>query len=318
MPGPAVWNGHIVFGLISVPIGLVSATERGTTPLHLVHTADGCLGRIRYRRVCERDDQEVSLGEIGRGYETPAGLVPLTDADLDNLLIATAHAIELVAFVPADRIDPRQIGAAGYYLAADNSPATARPYALLVRALKRRSKVVILKYAIRGDRERLGMLRPVGDALALNGLRWGDEVRNVERGIAPAPADVDGDELAAALELVDTLSADELDDIPDHYAQALAELVDAKAHDRELTPSGSPQPPQLVDLMAALQQSVRAAHVSRGEDGGTGPRGRAPGTRHDRLGPRHACDACPRSDPLDPTGPTWADVCLPDHRRGRR
>jgi DNA end-binding protein Ku len=125
MPGPVIWNGHITFGLISVPISLVKATERGTTPLHLVHTADGCLGRIRYRRVCELDEEEVPRQAIGRSYETPMGLVPLTDADLDNLPIATARAIELVAVVPADRIDLRQIGAAGYYLAADSSSATA-------------------------------------------------------------------------------------------------------------------------------------------------------------------------------------------------
>ncbi|MGW3200150.1 non-homologous end joining protein Ku [Streptomyces sp. NPDC001118] len=295
MPGPVIWNGHIVFGLISVPIGLVKATERGTTPLHLVHTAGDCLGRIRYRKVCELDGQTLADHQIGRGYETPSGIVPVTDADLDNLPIATARAIELVAVVPADRIDPRQIGAAGYYLTADNSPATARPYTLLVRALKRRSRVAIVKYATRGDRERLGMLRPLGDALVLNGLRWSDEVRDVERGIAPAPADVDEDELAAALELADTLSVDELGDVPDltdHYAQALAELVDAKVHDRQLTqPSGPPQRAQMVDLMAALQQSVRAARASRSEDADTVP----PGTKP----PAHV-----RSDPLDPTGPT--------------
>lgn len=279
MPGPVIWNGYITFGLISVPIGLVKATERGTTQLRLVHTANGCLGRIRYRRVCELDDQEIPLHSIGRGYETPAGLVPVTDADLDNLPIATTRAIELVAVVPADRIDPRQIGPASYYLAADASPATARPYALLVRALQRSTRVAIVKYAIRGDRERLGMLQPLGDTLLLNGLRWADEIRDVERGIAPAHADVDERELAAALELVDALSADTLDDVPDltdHYAQALAALVDAKVHGRELAPPSEPQRPQLVDLMAALQQSVHAARASRGEDGDTPPRGSRP------------------------------------------
>ena len=271
MPGPVIWTGHIVFGLISIPIGLVSAAERGTTPLHLVHTAGGCLGRIRYRKVCELDGQALSEHEIGRGYETTGGIVPLTDADLDHLPIATARAIELVAVVPADRIDPRQIGAAAYYLAADNSPATARPYTLLVRSLKRRSQVALVKYAIRGDRERLGMLRPLGDALVLNGLRWNDEVRDAERGIAPVSAVVDEGELAAALDLVDTLSVDELGDIPDltdHYAQALAALVDAKVHDRQIAQPSEP-PRQLVDLMAALQQSVHAARASRGEDPGT-------------------------------------------------
>ncbi|MFJ8113397.1 Ku protein [Streptomyces sp. NPDC096132] len=280
MPGPVIWNGHITFGQVSVPIGLVSAVERGTTPLHQVHTAGGCLGRIRDRLVCELDDQEVPLPAIGCGYETPAGIVPLADADLDSLPIATARAIELVAVVPTDRIDPRQIGAGGYYLAAIDSPSTARPYVLLVSALKRRSRVAIVKYATRGDRERLGMLRPVGDALVLNGLRWSDEIRDLEPGIAPLPADVTEDELAAALELVEVLSTDELDRIPDltdHYPQAVAELVDAKMHGHGLTqPTEPPEHVQPVDLMAALQWSIRTARASRGEDVDTGPHGTGP------------------------------------------
>ncbi|MEU1409972.1 Ku protein [Streptomyces sp. NPDC005728] len=120
-----------------------------------------------------------------------------------------------------------------------------------MRALQRRTRVAIVKYAIRGDRERLGMLRPLGDTLVLNGLRWADEIRDVERGIAPAPADVDEKELAAALELVDALTADKLDDVPDltdHYAQALAALVDTKMHDRELARPSELQRAEFVDL----------------------------------------------------------------------
>jgi hypothetical protein len=142
------------------------------------------------------------------------------------------------------------------------------------------------------------MLRSLGGALVLNGLLWRDEVRDVERGIAPGPAGVDENELAAALELVDILSADQMGDIPnltDHYAQALAELVDAKVHDRELTrPAELPRRVQLVDLMATLQQSVRAARASRGEDL------RRPHLNHRRK------PAQPRSDLLDPTAPTGA------------
>jgi DNA end-binding protein Ku len=142
-----------------------------------------------------------------------------------------------------------------------------------VRALKRRSQVAIVTHVTRGDRERLGMLRPLGDALVLNGLLWSDEVRDVERGIAPAAADVDQAELAAALELVD------IADLIDHYAQALAELVDAKVHARVLAqPSAPPQREQLVDLVAALQQSVRAARARRGEDLDSEPNGAGPGT----------------------------------------
>ncbi|MGW3424469.1 non-homologous end joining protein Ku [Streptomyces phaeochromogenes] len=268
MLGPALWSGHIVFGLVLVPIRLHAATERGATPLHLVHTTDDCLGRIRYRKVCELDEEEVAEQDMGRGFETPTGIVPISNEDLDNLPIATARAIELVAVVPADRIDPRQIGAASYYLGADRAPAAAKPYVLLREILARTARVVVVKYAVRGDRERLGILRPLHDALALHGLRWSDEIRDVEPGLAPATADVDEDELSAALALIEARSVGRLDEIPDltdHYAQALDSLIDAKVHDRPLTPQPEPQREALVDLMTALQQSVRDARAARGE-----------------------------------------------------
>ncbi|WBO69047.1 Ku protein [Streptomyces camelliae] len=141
---------------MTVPVSLVSAVKRGGTPLHLVHVAGGCYGRIRYRKVCEIEDREVADQDIGRGYETPAAIVPVTDADLDHLPLVTAHAIELLGTLPTEAIDPLRVGAASYYLAASTaSAATVRPYVLLVQALARRSQVAIVKYAVRGDRERL-------------------------------------------------------------------------------------------------------------------------------------------------------------------
>ena len=263
-----LWSGHISFGLVSVPVSLVTATAPGTTPLHLVHTAGDCFGRIRYRKICELDGQTVTEHEIGRGYELPSGtIVPLSDDELDHLPLATARTIELVGVLPASRIDPRQIGAASYFLAASSAPAGAKPYVLLVQALTRRLQVAVVKFASRGDRERLGMLRPYGDVLVLNALRWGDEVRS-PAGLPAPQADVGEDEIAAALDLIDARSVDSLDDIPDlvdHYAQALAQLIDAKIHDRSLEPPAAQARGQLVDLMAALQQSVDDARASRGE-----------------------------------------------------
>ncbi|MFG2457042.1 Ku protein [Streptomyces sp. NPDC048523] len=268
MPGPVIWSGHITFGLVTVPVSLISAVERGGTPLHLVHMAGDCYGRIRYRKVCEIEDREVPEHDIGRGYETADGsIVPISDTDLDHLPLATAHAIELLGTLPAEAIDPRQIGAASYYLAASTAPAAVRPYVLLVEALARRSQVVIVKFAVRGDRERLGMLRARQGALVLNALRWSDEIRP-PAGVAPSPAEVDEEELAAALDLIEARSVDtlaEIADLTDHYAQALDAVVEAKLHARDLTrPAESTRGPHPVDLMDMLQQSVRDAHANRG------------------------------------------------------
>ncbi|MGY5055149.1 non-homologous end joining protein Ku [Streptomyces sp. 900105755] len=258
----SIWNGAISFGLVSIPIKLVNATESHSISFRQVHTEDN--GRIRYRKFCELEDREVTQSEIGKGYEEADGtIVPITDEDLSHLPIPTARTIEIVAFVPADRIDPLQMDAA-YYLAASGAPA-AKPYTLLREALKRSNKVAIAKYALRG-RERLGMLRVVGDAIAMHGLLWPDEVRAPE-GVAP---DVDvrvrDKELDLADALMDTLGEVDLEDLHDEYREALEEVVAAKAAGE--TPPEAPEPAKggkVLDLMAALEKSVRAAKESRGE-----------------------------------------------------
>lgn len=172
----SIWNGAISFGLVSIPIKLVNATESHSISFRQIHLADG--GRVRYRKVCELDGEEVSSAEIGKGYEEADGsIIPITDADLAQLPIATAKTIEIVSFVPADEIDPLQLDAA-YYLASNGATA-AKPYTLLREALKRSRKVAIAKYALRG-RERLGMLRVVDDVIAMHGLLWPDEIRQPE------------------------------------------------------------------------------------------------------------------------------------------
>jgi DNA end-binding protein Ku len=259
----SIWNGAISFGLVSIPIKLVNATESHSISFRQIHTEDG--GRIRYRKVCELEDREVSQAEIGKGYEDADGsIIPITDEDLSHLPIPTAKTIEIVAFVPADRIDPLQMDAA-YYLQAGGAPA-AKPYTLLREALKRSNKVAIAKYALRG-RERLGMLRVVGDAIAMHGLLWPDEVRAPE-GLAPdTSVTVRDKELDLADALMDTLGEVDLEDLHDEYRDALEEVVAAKAAGE--TPPEAPAPAasgKVLDLMAALEKSVRAAKESRGEE----------------------------------------------------
>lgn len=259
----SIWNGAISFGLVSIPIKLVNATESHSISFRQIHTEDG--GRIRYRKFCELEDREVTQGEIGKGYEDADGtIIPITEEDLSSLPLPTAKTIEIVAFVPADRIDPLQMDAA-YYLQASGAPA-AKPYTLLREALKRSNKVAIAKFALRG-RERLGMLRVVGEAIAMHGLLWPDEVRAPE-GLAPdADVTVRDQELDLADALMDTLGEVDLEDLHDEYREAVEEVIAAKAAGE--APPQSPEPAtggKVLDLMAALESSVRAARESRGEE----------------------------------------------------
>ncbi|MFG2467746.1 Ku protein [Streptomyces canus] len=265
LPVRSIWNGAISFGLVSIPIKLVNATESHSISFRQIHTEDG--GRVRYRKVCELEDREISQAEIGKGYEDADGtIIPITDEDLAHLPLPTTKTIEIVAFVPGDRIDPLQMDAA-YYLQAGGAPA-AKPYTLLREALKRSNKVAIAKFALRG-RERLGMLRVVEDAIALHGLLWPDEVRAPE-GLAPdTKVTVSDKELDLADALMDTLGEIDLDELHDEYREALEEVVAAKAAGE--APPEAPERAKggkVLDLMAALEKSVRDAKESRGEESG--------------------------------------------------
>ncbi|MGW7050785.1 non-homologous end joining protein Ku [Streptomyces sp. NPDC054887] len=266
----SIWNGAISFGLVSIPIKLVNATEHHSISFRQIHTADG--GRIRYRKVCELDGEEIPASEIGKGYEEPGGgIMPITDDDLAALPLPTAKTIEIVAFVPAARIDPLQMDSA-YYLSASGAPA-AKPYVLLREALKRSDKVAVAKFALRG-RERLGMLRVVDDAIVMHGLLWPDEVRAPE-GVAPeTKVTVRDAELDLADALMNTLGEVDLDTLHDDYREAVEVMIAAKASGGELPAEAAPAAGggQVIDLMAALEKSVRAAKESRGE-GGAGDEG---------------------------------------------
>ncbi|TXS06231.1 Ku protein [Streptomyces sp. col6] len=261
----SIWNGAISFGLVSIPIKLVNATENHSISFRQIHVEDG--GRIRYRKVCELDGEEVTPAEIGKAYEDADGtMIPITDEDLSHLPLPTAKTIEIVAFVPADAIDPLQMDAA-YYLSANGVPA-AKPYTLLREALKRSRKVALAKYALRG-RERLGMLRVVDDVIAMHGLLWPDEIRAPE-GVAPeSDVTVRDAELDLADALMDTLGEVDMDSLHDDYREAVEEMIAAKASGEAPEPAekGAKGGGKVIDLLAALESSVKAAKEARGEEG---------------------------------------------------
>ncbi|GAA3882269.1 non-homologous end joining protein Ku [Streptomyces sp. NPDC003631] len=256
----SIWNGTISFGLVSIPVKLMNATESHSISFRQIHLEDA--GRIRYRKFCELEDREVDSSEIGKGYEDADGtVIPITDEDLAKLPLPTSKTIEILAFLPEDRIDPLQLDTA-YYLSVNGTPA-AKPYALLREALRRSGKVAVAKYALRG-RERLGMLRVVGDVIGMHALLWPDEIRAAD-GVAPdTSVTVRDKELDLADALMDTLGDVDLDDLHDEYREALEELIAAKAEGKELPQVPEPEGGKVLDLMAALEKSVRAARESRG------------------------------------------------------
>lgn len=259
-----IWSGAISFGLVTVPIHVQSATENHSIQFHQYHLED--MGRVRVRKVCELEDREVTQSEIGKGYEYAKDqVVPISDAELRELPLPTAKAIEIEAFVPLDSIDPIQIGE-GYYLAPDGQVA-AKPYKLLVQALDRSSKVAVAKYAWSG-RERLGLLRVRDDVIVLHAMRWPDEIRDPAE-LLPPPTAVSEEEIEGALALMESMAREDLEgpEFTDGYTDAMAKIIQAKREDRELPEVPEPaKPGKVLDLMAALTESVQQAKASRGED----------------------------------------------------
>lgn len=260
-----IWSGAISFGLVTVPCHVVTATEDHSVSFHQYHLED--MGRVRVKKICDLEDREVSNEEIGKGYEySKTQVIPISDEELSNLPLPTAKAIEIAAFVPLDSIDPIRI-AAGYYLTPDGAVA-AKPYKLLAQALSRSSKVAVAKYAWSG-RERLGLLRVRDDVLVLHAMRWPDEVRSPAE-LCPPPVELDESEIEGALALMDTMTRDDLEgeEFRDTYTDALAKVIEAKREEKPLpeAPETETQPGRVLDLMAALQESVAQAKASRGED----------------------------------------------------
>ncbi|MFF1263853.1 Ku protein [Streptomyces sp. NPDC058321] len=260
----AVWSGAISFGLVTIPIRVTTATEDHSIRFHQYHLEDQ--GRIRTRKYCEIEEREVSMAEIGKGYEVSKDtLIAVTDEDLANLPLTTAKAIEIVAFVPYSDIDPIRIGE-GYYLEPDGQVAT-KPYTLLRKALERNAKAAVARFAWRG-RERLGLLRVRENAIVLHSMRWPDEIRSSES-LAPPAVDVPEAEIKRALALMDALSSDDIpaDAAVDRYTEAISDLITAKEKGKTPQRADETEAPSapVVDLMAALKESVQKAKASRGE-----------------------------------------------------
>jgi DNA end-binding protein Ku len=258
-----IWSGAISFGLVTVPIHVASATENHSISFHQYHLADQ--GRIRYRKFCEIEDRQVSESEIGKGYEYAKDqVIPISDEDLANLPLPTAKAVEIESFVPLESIDPIRIGG-GFYL-TPNGQVAAKPYKLLRQALGRSGRVAIVKWAWHG-RERLGLLRVRDEALVLHLMYWPDEIRDPTE-LLPAPVEVTEEEIDGALALIESMTREDLEgpEFHDAYTDALAQIIKAKRDDQPLPEAPEPEAGgKVLDLMAALQESVSKAQASRGE-----------------------------------------------------
>ena len=279
----SIWSGAISFGLVVIPVKLYSATEQRDITFRQVHREDGA--RIQFRRVCTLDGEEVPYSDVAKGYELPTGdMVVLTDEDLADLPLVTAHRIEVLHFAPSAQVEPIYANKS-YYLEPD--PTGARAYVLFRDALESSGKVAVAKVALR-QREALAALRVREGVITLETLLWPDEVRKPDFAFLDEDIEVRSQELKMSASLIDTMTEDfDPDEYHDAYREALEAVVQAKIEGNELVrPAGVIAPPtsQPADLTEILRASVAAVKSDRGKpDDSAEPDGSAKtGTRAKR------------------------------------
>ncbi|MFP5370998.1 MAG: Ku protein [Actinomycetes bacterium] len=265
----SIWRGAVSFGLVSIGVKLYSATEDKDIRFHQVHATDG--GRIKYKRVCSIDGEEVEYADIAKGYELPDGqVVILTDEDFDELPLSTRREIEVLQFVDQDEIDPIHFEKT-YYLEPEG-PA-ARPYVLLRDALQNAGQVAITKIAIR-QRESLAALRVRDGVLVLHTMRWPDEIRTPDFAFLDEDISVRPQELKMAEALIASMTGEfDAAAFTDDYREAMTALLEAKQSGGEVqqVPEVADDGAAVVDLMSALRRSVERARGGAADDSSEAP-----------------------------------------------
>jgi DNA end-binding protein Ku len=254
-----MWRGAISFGLVTIPVKMYSATDEKTPRFHQLHEPDG--GRVRYKRVCSIDGQEVTYDEIVKGYEYEKDrYVVLTDEDFAAIAPPSSRAIEIQRFVEQEEIDPIYFQR-GYYLVPE--PTGAKAYALLREAMGDQGKVAVCKVTFR-DKEHLSTLRLRDKALVLETMYWPDEIRDPAFDELEGDVDVRPQEVKMARSLIESLTEPfRPEEFKDEYREAVEGLVQRKIQGQEITAAEAPEPAKVVDLMEALRASVEAAKSGR-------------------------------------------------------
>ena len=252
----SIWRGSISFGLVSVPVRMVTATESKELRFHFLHKDD--LSPIGYDKVRKDTGEHVDPEDVVRGFEVEKGrYVPLEDEDLDRLDVELTKAVDICDFVDLDEIDPIYFRKA-YYLLPEEGAEKA--YLLLVRALEETGKVGIAKVVIR-NKQHLACLRTLDGRLVLETMYYADEVKKPEQ--IETKSDLRKAEIDMAKSLVENLSEPfEPAKYDDTYRKELLELLRAKAEGQELPEPSGDEGGEVVDLMAALRESVERTKKS--------------------------------------------------------
>jgi DNA end-binding protein Ku len=269
-----LWSGAVSFGLVSVPVRMTGATVNRDISFNQLEAATG--SRVRMKRVSEASGEELPTDEIVKGYEIAKGRYVVIGAEeLDAIRPPSSQTIEITEFVDLTSIDPVYFEHP-YYLVPDKQGVKA--YRLLVAAMEGLGKAAIGRVVIR-NRESLVAIRPVDGALCVEMLRYADEVVPVaDLGVPGDEVAVTEKELAMARQLLDALSAPfEPEKYRNDYRDQLLAMIERKAAGEVISAPSAPEPTaKVLDLMAALEQSIAQAKGATDEGKAAKPTRRRP------------------------------------------
>jgi DNA end-binding protein Ku len=276
----AIWTGTISFGLVTVPVKLYSAIDRKTVRFHQLSGKTGV--RVAQKRVDPKNDEEVPYENIVKGFElAPDRYVVVKPEELDALQPEKTRTIEIEDFVELSQIDPIFYDHS-YYLAP--GPGGAKPYRLLLEAMRETDKVAIARVVIRA-KEQLVAIRPMGDVLVMSTMLFPDEVlppERLEELSDGASAKTNKREVDIAKQLVGSLAGDfKPDKYRDTYREQVLELIERKAHGEKIAVQPPPEEVRAPapDLMSALKASLDAVRAQDAEADGEGAKPAKPGPK---------------------------------------
>jgi DNA end-binding protein Ku len=258
----AIWSGSVSFGLVNVPVKLVTAQSAKDVRFNQLHDKDG--GRINQKRVCSVDGEEVDYAHIVKGYDVGGGrYVIIEPEELRSIDPESSRTIDIEEFVDLADIDPIYYERS-YYLVPDER--AAKPYALLAEAMAKTEKVALGRFVLR-TKQYLATLRSKDGVLVLSTMLYADEVTQIADLEVPTAkaSEPSARELAMAEQLVESLSSEfDPSKYHDDYREKVLELIERKADGEVIAAPAEPEArAPVVDLMAALEASLAAARSGK-------------------------------------------------------
>ena len=278
----SVWKGYLNFGLVSFPVRLSAAARPEAIHFHMLHKKD--LSRIKEVWYCAEEDKPVDRDDIVKGYEYAKGeYVAVDESELKSVAPSTAKAMEILQFVRADEVDPVFLEKS-YYVAPEE--AASKPYALLLEAMNETKYYAVAKIAMHG-REHIVIIRPTKEGMILHTMYFVDELHKSNKRSVAAKAKFNQKEIQFAKSLIDTLASPfKPQQYEDEYRKNVERLIEQKRKGHKVTPVQQRRAAPVVNILEALQASLRQNSKSRNtaaQKPKTGSRGKKPASKRTKA-----------------------------------